>query len=132
MNRIIKTETDYKQALSEAENLIDIDPEPGTVDGDKLELLTLLISFYEDQHFPMDMPDPVDAIRFRMEQQDLLQKDLIPYIGNKNKVSEVLSKKRPLSLMMIRKLNQALKIPAEILIQEFNSKHGYLGPHSLI
>lgn len=123
MEKIIKTKTDYKRALFEAERLVDLDPAPGTKDGDKLELLALLILHYEDKHFPMDTPDPIDAIRFRMEQEGLLQKDLIPYIGSKSKVSEVLSKKRPLSLAMIRKLNKALNIPAEVLLQEPKKKH---------
>lgn len=118
MIKIIKTDTDYEKALSKAEKLIDLDPAPGTEAGDQLELLTLTIKHYEDENFPMEIPDPVDAIRFRMEQQGLLQKDLIPYIGSKSKVSEVLAGKRPLTLKMIRALNKALNIPAEILLQE--------------
>jgi len=119
--KIIKTDTDYEKALSKAEKLMDLDPDPGTQAGDQLELLALLIKHYEDEHFPMETPDPNDAIRFRMEQQGLLQKDLIPYIGSKSKVSEILAGKRPLTLKMIRKLNIALNIPAEILLRE--SKH---------
>lgn len=118
MIKIIKSDADYEKALSAAEKLMDLDPAPGTETGDQLELLTLIIKHYEDEHFPMEIPDPVDAIRFRMEQQGLLQKDLIPYIGSKSKVSEVLAGKRPLTLKMIRALNKALNIPAEILLQE--------------
>ena len=118
MEKIIKTDADYENALSKAEKLIDLDPDPGTEAGDELELLALLIRHYEDEHFPMETPDPVNAIRFRMEQQGLLQKDLIPYIGSKSKVSEILARKRPLTLKMIRALNRALNIPAEILMQE--------------
>lgn len=118
MEKIIKTNADYENALSKAEKLIDLDPDPGTEAGDELELLALLIRHYEDEHFPMETPDPVNAIRFRMEQQGLLQKDLIPYIGSKSKVSEILAKKRPLTLKMIRALNKALNIPAEILLRE--------------
>jgi len=118
MEKIIKNDADYENALSKAEKLIDLDPDPGTEAGDELELLTLLIKHYEDEHFPMETPDPIDAIRFRMEQQGLLQKSLIPYIGSKSKVSEILARKRPLTLKMIRALNKALNIPAEILLQE--------------
>ncbi len=118
MNRIIKTDADYEKALAMVEQLIDVDPAPGTDEGDQLELLALLIKHYEDEHYPMEAPDPIDAIRFRMEQQGLMQKDLIPFIGSKSRVSEVLSKKRPLTLKMIRALNNALEIPAEILLRE--------------
>ncbi len=118
MNRIIKTDAEYEEALAMAEKLVDIDPAPGTDEGDRLELLTLLIKHYEDEHYPMEAPDPIEAIRFRMEQQGLIQKDLVPYIGTKSKVSEVLSRKRPLTITMIRALNKALNIPAEILLRE--------------
>lgn len=90
---------------------------PGTPDGDELELLLLLIGTYEDEKFPIDLPDPIEAIRFRMEQKELKQKDLIPIFGSKGKVSEVLNGKRDLSLTMIRRLVSDLGIPAEALIQ---------------
>jgi len=118
MTGIIKTDEQYEEALAVVEELMDSDPEPGTGDADKLELLILLISSYEKEHFPMEMPDPIEAIKFRMEQQQLSQKDLIPYIGSRSRVSEVLNRKRPLTLMMIRHLYQGLGIPAEVLIQE--------------
>jgi HTH-type transcriptional regulator/antitoxin HigA len=118
MYKVIKTAAEYAQALKEAETLIELDPESGTEDGDRLELLTLLISNYEESHFPLPLPDPIEAIKFRMKQQGLAPKDLIPYIGSRSKVSEVLNGKRPLSLKMLRALQRGLRIPAEVLLQE--------------
>ncbi|UCH93919.1 MAG: transcriptional regulator [Candidatus Aminicenantes bacterium] len=118
MMGIIKTDEQYEEALALVEELMDLNPEPGTGDADKLELLILLISNYEKEHFPMKMPDPIEAIKFRMEQQQLSQKDLIPFIGSRSRVSEVLNRKRPLTLKMIRHLYKGLGIPAEVLIQE--------------
>ncbi len=115
---IIKTDEQYEEALAVVEELMDLGPEPGTEDADKLELLILLISNYEKEHFPMEMPDPIEAIKFRMEQQQLSQKDLIPIIGSRSRVSEVLNRKRPLTLKMIRHLHKGLGIPAEVLIRE--------------
>jgi len=114
---IIKTDEQYEEALAVVEELMDSDPEPGTGDADKLELLILLISNYEKEHFLMEMPDPIEAIKFRMEQQQLSQKDLIPFIGSRSRVSEVLNRKRPLTLKMIRTLHKGLGIPADVLIQ---------------
>ncbi len=114
--RMIKTDEDYETALARVEQIFSA--RPGTPKGDELELLLLLIENYEDQAFPMELPDPVAAIRFRMEQQDLVPKDLIPFIGSKSKVSEVLSGQRSLSLAMIRKLTSGLGIPAVVLLQE--------------
>ena len=116
--RMIKTEEDYETALARVEQIFSA--LPGTPKGDELELLLLLIENYEDRAFPMELPDPVAAIRFRMEQQDLKPKDLIPFIGSKSKVSEVLSGQRSLSLSMIRKLTTGLGIPAIVLLQEPN------------
>lgn len=118
MIKIIKTEKEYNAALEMAEKLIDKNPEPGTEDADKLELLTLLIEKYEDAHYKINLPDPIEALKFRMEQQNLTQKDLIPYIGSRSKVSEILNKKRPLTLKMMRTLNKNLGIPAEVLLRE--------------
>lgn len=115
---IIKTDEQYEEALAVVEELMDLNPEPGTWEADKLELLILLISNYEKEHFPMEMPDPIEAIKFRMEQQQLSQKDLIPFIGSRSRVSEVLNRKRPLTLKMIRHLYKGLGIPAEVLIRE--------------
>ena len=91
---------------------------PGTAEGDELELLLLLIETYEEKEFPIGLPDPIEAVRFRMEQANLKQKDLVPIFGSKGKVSEVLNGKRDLSLTMIRKLVTELGIPAEVLLQE--------------
>lgn len=116
--KIIKTEEEYEAALEEVETLMVTDPKPGTETGDQLELLTLLIKNYEDKHYPLELPDPIEAVKFRMEQEGLTQRDLIPYIGNRSKVSEVLNGKIALSLKMIRSLNKGLGIPAEVLLQE--------------
>ncbi|MBI4776404.1 MAG: transcriptional regulator [Deltaproteobacteria bacterium] len=116
ISRLIKTEEDYEKALSRIEALMDAQPD--TPEIDELELLTALVEMYEDQHFPIDPPDPIQAIKFRMEQLELTQKHMIPYIGNKSKVSEVLNGKRPLTLAMMRSLNKNLGIPAEVLLNE--------------
>lgn len=114
--KIIKTETEYDQTLIRISELMDANPD--TPEGDELELLVTLVEIYEAQEYPIDLPDPVSAIKFRMEQQGLKQKDLVSFIGSKSKVSEVLSGKRPLSLNMIRNLHAELGIPAEVLLQE--------------
>lgn len=111
----IKTKEDYKNALLRIEKIIDA--EPGTDEGDELEVLSTLVSLYEDKHFPMDMPCPVAAIKFRIEQAGLTARDLDPILGGKAKVSEVLSGKRTLTLQMIRALHEHLGIPAEVLLQ---------------
>jgi HTH-type transcriptional regulator/antitoxin HigA len=118
MNKIIKNRTDYDEALSAVETLLDLDPSPGTSENEKLELLTLLIQDYEKRNFQIVPPTPIEAIKFRMEQQNLTQRDLIPYIGSRSKVSEVLAGKRPLTVSMMRALHSGLGIPANILIQE--------------
>ncbi len=116
MFKLIKNEEQYEEYLNIAESLIDLDPEPGSKEGDELELLTLLIEKYEDEHYPIDFPDPIEAIKFRMEHQGITQKELASFIGSPSKVSEVLNRKRPLTLKMIRALNKHLDIPAEILL----------------
>lgn len=116
INKIIKTEEDYNKVLSRIDVLIDA--KPNTLEGDELELLVTLIELYEDRKYPIDMPDPIEAIKFRMEQLSLSQQSLVPFIGSKSKVSEVLNKKRPLSLSMMRSLHKGLGIPAEILLKE--------------
>jgi HTH-type transcriptional regulator/antitoxin HigA len=118
IHKVIKTEIDYQKALSRIDMLMDA--EPNTPEGDELELLVTLVELYEDKKYPIEMPDAVEAIKFRMEQSNLNQKDLVPFIGSKSKVSEVLNKKRPLSLSMMRALHKGLSIPAEILLQEQN------------
>lgn len=120
--RIIKTEEEYDKALAEVERLIALDPEPTTPEGERLELNSTLVEKYELEYFPFEKPDPIETIRFRMEQQELKQRDLIPYIGSRSKVSEILSGKRSLTLSMIRALSEGLGIPAEILIQEGQRK----------
>lgn len=116
MNRLIKTEEDYEKALARIETLMDA--EPDTPEMDELELLTALVEMYEDLHYPMEPPDPVEAIKFRMEQMGLSRKDLVPLIGSKSKVSEVLNRKRHLTLAMMRTLNKELGISAEVLLKE--------------
>jgi HTH-type transcriptional regulator/antitoxin HigA len=114
----IHTDADYKTALAEIERLIDSDPGEGSEEANKLEVLAVLVQDYESKRFPLGSCDPVEAIEFRMEQQDLAPRDLIPYIGSRSKVSEVLARKRPLTLAMIRALHEGLGIPASVLIQE--------------
>ena len=114
--KIIRTESEWEAALQRVAALMEEEPEPGSAKGEELELLSLLVERYEDEHYPMDLPDPVAAIRFRMEQQGLKPRDLIPCLGSASKVSEVLAGKRGLSVAMIRNLVQELGIPAEVLI----------------
>lgn len=114
--KLIKTDADYRATLARIEEIFAA--KPGTPEGDELELLVKLVELYEDEQFPIDLPDPITAIKFRMEQQGLKRKDLVPFIGSMPKVSEVLSGKRSLSLSMIRRLVNGLGIPAEVLLQE--------------
>lgn len=116
--RVLKTDGDHAAAVARLSELMDTDPAPGSAGEAELELLALLIQSYEQSKFPPSPPDPVEAILFRMDQQRLAQKDLVPYIGSMSKVSEVLSRKRTLSLAMIRRLHAGLGIPAEVLIGE--------------
>jgi len=118
--KLIKTEEDYDLALKRIDVLSDA--EPNTPKGDELELLTTLVEIYERGKYPISNSSPVEAIKFRMDQMNLTPKDLIPYIGSKSKVSEVLSGKRTLSLNMIRRLNEGLGIPAEVLIQPYGDE----------
>ena len=114
----IKSEADYAAVLEEIEKLIDADPAPNTPEADRLDLLTLVANDYEAKEFPTELPDAVEAIKFRMEQQDLAPRDLVPYIGSRSKVSEILSRRRPLTLAMVRSLHERLHIPAKALIQQ--------------
>ena len=113
----IRNETDYQNALERLEVIFDA--KRGTKQGDELEILAILIDKYENENFPIGMPDPISAIKFRMEQMGLKQKDLVEMVGFKSRVSEVMNKKRKLTLEMIRKLNANLRIPTEILIQDY-------------
>lgn len=115
--RAIRTEDDYLAALSEVSALIDLDPLADSPEGERLDVLGTLVQAYEVKHYPIGPPDPIEAIKFRMDQSGLTVKDLVPYIGPLNRVYEVLSYKRPLSLAMIRRLNEGLHIPAEVLIR---------------
>lgn len=112
----IRTEVDYNAALKAVSALVDLDPAPGTSEGDELEIMAILIERYEAEHFPLASPNPIDAIKFRMEQAGLSVPDMQPYIGNTNRVYEVLAGRRSLSLAMIRKLHEGLDIPADVLI----------------
>jgi HTH-type transcriptional regulator/antitoxin HigA len=116
--KVINTKQDYDEALKLIEALMDRDPDPNSDDGERLELLSVLVQDYESKTFPQSLPDPVDAIQFRMEQGNLKPRDLIPYIGSRSKVSEILSRKRPLTLSMIRSLDAGLGIPAKVLLKE--------------
>ncbi|ACM19496.1 helix-turn-helix transcriptional regulator, XRE family, DUF955-containing [Geotalea daltonii FRC-32] len=120
IHKIIKNENDYAIALARIDELIDADL--GTPDGDELELLVTLVELYENKAHPIGFPDPIEAIKFRMGQAGLKQKDLIPFIGSRSKVSEVLSRQRPLSIAMIRKLHEGLGIRAEVLLREPETK----------
>lgn len=111
----IKSEADYRATLQEIESLMAA--EPGTPKGERLDVLVTLVEAYERKHYPLDLPDPVEAIKFAVDQQGLTVKDLEPMIGRSNRVYEVLSRKRPLTLKMIWKLHKGLGIPAESLIK---------------
>jgi HTH-type transcriptional regulator/antitoxin HigA len=113
----IRNEADYQKALERLEVIFDA--KKGTEEGDELEILSIIIDNYESENFPIEMPDPIAAIHFRMEQMGLKQKDLVDMIGFKSRVSEIMNKKRKLTLEMIRKLNTNLNIPTEILIQDY-------------
>lgn len=115
--RPIKTKKDYELALKRLETIFDA--KPGSKEGDELEVLGILIEKYEDSHFPIDFPDPIEAIKFRMEQKGYNQSDLAKVVGLKSRASEVLNRKRKLTLEMIRKLHNKLSIPTEVLIQDY-------------
>ena len=112
----IRTGTDYRAALRELSAYFDNEPVPGSEDGDRFEILVTLVEAWEARHYPIGAPDPVEAIRFRMEQGGLTVKDLVPSIGQPNRVYEVLNRKRGLTPEMVRKLHRNLGIPAESVI----------------
>ncbi|MCP4472835.1 MAG: transcriptional regulator [Gammaproteobacteria bacterium] len=116
----VKTEADYRAALDEIESLMTAEAE--SADGEKLDIMVTLIEAYEARHFPLDLPDPVEAIKFEMERKGLTIKDLEPMIGKSNRVYEILNHKRSLTLSMIRKLHDNLGIPAESLIRSSQSQ----------
>ena len=115
--KVIKTEEEYNRALERLEIIFDAPAD--TPDGDEAELLTILIEKYEDEHYPVEAPDPIDAIKFRMEQMNLDKKDLAKIIGYKSRVSEIFNHKRKLTLKMIKNLHDKLKIPYESLITNY-------------
>lgn len=117
MLKVIKSKADYTAALASIDRLIALDPEPGTPEADELDVLTVLVKDYETKQFPVQIPDPVEALQFRMEQGGLSQRDLVPFIGSRARVSEVLSRKRPLTLNMLRALHTGLGIPAAVLLR---------------
>ena len=117
----IRNEQDYQATLDRIEQLMEAIP--NTPEFDELDILTTLVEAYEEKHYSIALPHPIDAIKFRIEQLGLKQKDLIPYIGNKSKVSEILSGKRALSKQMIRSLHEGLNIPLEVLIQPYPLNH---------
>ncbi|MGB5459622.1 MAG: helix-turn-helix domain-containing protein [Eudoraea sp.] len=113
----IRNEKDYQKALKRLELIFDA--KKGSEQGDELEILSILIDRYENDNFPIGMPDPIEAIKFRMEQMGMKQKDLAEIVGFKSRVSEILNKKRKLTLDMVRKLNTTLHIPTEVLVQDY-------------
>lgn len=124
--RPIKTEADYKATLKEIEGLMTA--ESGSPDGDRLDVLVTLVEAFEREHYPMDFPDPVEAIKFRMEQQGLTVEDLVSVIGRKNRVYEILARKRPLTLRMIEGLHETFAIPAESLLRRRNGEISNVSP----
>ena len=111
----IKTQRDYRRALKDIESLMTA--KRGTPEGDRLDVLVTLVEAWEAKHYPLDLPDPVEAIKYHMEQSGLAPRDLIPFVGSRNRVYEVLNRKRPLTLKMIWRLHKGLGIPAESLIK---------------
>jgi len=114
--RLISTEADYQAALQRIRRLWEADPD--TREAEELEILALLVNKFEEEHYPIEEPDPIDYIKIRMEELGLRQEDMVPYMGNKGNVSKVLNRKRPLSLEMIRNLHRGLRFPLEVLIAE--------------
>lgn len=123
--KIIRNKSEYEAALARIEYLMDA--KKGSPEEDELELWSILVERYEDTHHPIDPPDPIEAIKFRMDQEGLRPADLTRYIPSKSKISEILNRKRPLSLSMIRSLHEGLGIPAEILVRESKASYGKSG-----
>jgi HTH-type transcriptional regulator/antitoxin HigA len=111
----LKNRRDYRQALKEIEILMQA--RRNTPEGDRLDVLVTLVEAWEHKHYPLDLPDPIEAIKYHMEQNELAPRDLIPFIGSRNRVHEVLNRKRPLTLKMIQRLHAGLRIPAESLLK---------------
>ncbi|WP_010465705.1 helix-turn-helix domain-containing protein [Acidovorax radicis] len=117
--KAIRNEETYRATLARVSDLIDLDPVAESPEGEELEILGTLVEAYEAKHFPIGLPDPIEAIKFQMEQSGITVKDLEPIIGKSNRVYEVLARKRPLTLGMIRRLNANLGIPATVLIADY-------------
>lgn len=113
----IKTVEDNQAALARIEQLWDA--EPDTTEGDELEVLATLVHAFEEEHYPIDAPDPIEAIRFRMEQQELELEDMVQFLGTRSRVTEVLKRQRRLTINMIRKLNEGLQIPLDCLVKDY-------------
>lgn len=118
--RPLRSEADYDRALSDIEQYFEIEPQPGSADADRFDLLALVIADYEAKHWPIDPPDPVEAIKYRMEQAGYRQRDLAALLGSRSRASEILSRKRPLTLEMAWRLNREWGIPAEALLKPYN------------
>ncbi len=118
--RPIRSDADYRTALAQAERLWDA--KPGSPEGDQVEVLSTLIEAYEAEHYPIPAPDPIAAVEFMMEQKGLTRRDLEPAIGSRGRVSEILNRRRPLTLPMVRALTALLHIPAEVLVQSYETK----------
>jgi HTH-type transcriptional regulator/antitoxin HigA len=116
--RPIKTKADHRAALKQIERLMDA--KPGTPAGDRLEILTTLVDHYESQHEPIEPPDPIDALLYHMESRGLSRRDLEPFLGSRARIAEVLNRRRPLTIDMIRKLHEGLGISAEVLIRPYS------------
>jgi HTH-type transcriptional regulator/antitoxin HigA len=119
MLKPIKTEDQYDEALARIYDLMQMDIKPDTAESDELEILVILVKEYENEHYPMSAPNPLEAIKFRLDQMGLSEKELGEILGYRSRKSEILSGKRKLSLAMIRKLNEVLHIPANVLIQTY-------------
>ena len=117
----IKTKAEYKTALREIEALFEVPDK--THEADRLEILVMLVEKYEAQHYPIPAPDPIDFLNYAMEARGLTRKDLEPYIGSRGRVAEVLNRARPLTLAMIRRLSEGLKLPADVLIADYELRH---------
>ena len=124
--RLIKTDDDYEAVIKEIERLIETEVEPNTPDGDLLDVLSMLVEAFEEENYPIPLPDPIEAIEYYMESRGLSRSDLEPFIGSRARVSEILNRKRALSLNMIRKLSAGLGIPAEILLQPYSLEEGQI------
>ena len=118
----IRTRKEHKEALLRVQELFDLDPKEGSAHSDELELLAMVVEEYEDLHHPIPPPDPIDAIKFRMDQMGLTDKDLDKLLGSRQRRSEIFNGKRKLSLNMIRTLHEKLQIPAETLIRDYKVK----------